>query len=414
MKNKNTLNRQYQVIVIGAGVAGCSIAGELKRCGLSVGIVDQQIGSARETSAHETALAHPQVGKKISKLQRFTQLANQIANDKWQSAQLFRNAYEPINDLDESSSSQLKELIDEMKYDEQTIKVLNKNEAKAKVNVGNPGIWYETAAIYSLPKICQLEIAELNREAQYWNSKIAKIKYSENVWQAYSEDETLICAAPVCILANGLGVEKLLNSLQIDLPLRPVRGQLSKFRINADSRLVPYLPKTVLRGDGYCLPAQQTSNQDWIWEIGSSYDEDSADKTPWEQSDIDNAIKGLNLIGCDHLHSREMIPISSFVGIRSASKDRLPLIGPVTNQTGLFVACCYGSRGVLWSALAGPLIRAYVEAFFAGADRLRAGFLTGASNLLSAEVASSVNPARFFAGGLGARASNSKPILPDS
>ena len=414
MKNKNTLNRHHQVIIVGAGIAGCSIAGELKRSGLTVGIIDHQIGLARETSAHETALAHPQVGKKISKLQRFTQLANQIANEKWQSAQLFRNAYEPINDLDVSNSSQLKELIHEMRYDEQTIKVLTDNEAKVKANVGHPGIWYETAAIYSLPQICQLEIAELNREDQYWRYKIAKIRYFENLWWAYSEDETLICSAPVCVLANGLGVEKLLNGLEIDLPIRPVRGQLSKFRISGDSGLVPYLPKTVLRGDGYCLPAQQSNDHDWTWEIGSSYDEDSADLTHWGQSDIDNAIKGLNLIGCDHSHKEEMMPISSFVGIRSASKDRLPLIGPVTNQTGLFIACCYGSRGVLWSALAAPLIRAYVEAFFAGAERLRAGFLTGASAVLSAEVASSVNPARFLAGALGARASNSKPILPDS
>lgn len=414
MKNKNTLNRHHQVIVIGAGIAGCSIAGELKRAGLSVGVVDQQIGIARETSAHETALAHPQVGKKISKLQRFTQLANQIANEKWQSAQLFRNAYEPIYDLDKSNSSQLKEMIEEMKYDQQTIKVLTKNEAKEKANIDHAGIWYETAAIYSLPQICQLEIAEINRDAQCWGYKIAKIRYFENVWWAYSEDDTLICTAPVFVLANGLGVEKLLKSVQIDLPLRPVRGQLSKFHINGDSGLVPYLPKTVLRGDGYCLPAQRTNNHDWTWEIGSSYDEDSADKTHWGQSDIENAKKGLNLIGCDHSHIKEMFPISSFVGIRSASKDRLPLIGLVPNQTGLFVACCYGSRGVLWSALAAPLIRAYVEAFFAGAERLRAGFLTGASTLLSAEVASSVNPARFLAGALGVRASNSKPILPDS
>ena len=414
MKNKNTLNTHHQVIVVGAGIAGCTIAGELCRAGLSVGIVDQQSGPARETSAHETALAHPQVGKKISKLQRFTQLANQISNEKWRNAQLFRNAFEPIQDLDEIGTSQLKELIHEMQYDEQTLKVISENEAKLKAHVGYPGIWYETAAIYSLPQICQQEIAFLNKEGQYWGYNITKISYFAKTWWAYSEDDVLICSAPMIVLANGLGVQKLLKSLQIDLPVRPVRGQLSKFFIRKDSELVPYLPTTALRGDGYCLPAQSTSNHDWTWEIGSSYDDDSADQSPWSQSDLENAKKGLNLIGCDHSHLEEMVPASSFVGIRSASKDRLPLIGPIENHPGLFVACCYGSRGVLWSALAAPLICAYVEVFLAGAVRLRAGFFAGASTLLSAEVASSVNPARFLAGALGARASNSKPILPDS
>jgi tRNA 5-methylaminomethyl-2-thiouridine biosynthesis bifunctional protein len=414
MNNKNTFNGHHQVIIVGAGIAGCTIAGELLRAGITVGIIDQQGGPAKETSAHETALAHPQVGSKISKLQRFTQLANQISNEKWQSAQLYRNAFEPIQDLESISTLKLKELIHEMKYDEQTIQLIAENEAKLKANVGAPGVWYETAAIYSLPKICKQEIEAINEEAKYWGNNIAKISYSENLWRAYSEDDALICSAPVIVLANGLGLQKLLKGLQVDLPVRPVRGQLSKFLIRGDSKLVPYLPKKVLRGDGYCLPAQSINNLDWTWEIGSSYDEDSTDQGPWRQSDIDNAIKGLNLIGCNHSHLSEMTPISSFVGIRSASKDRLPLIGPVEKHPGLFVACCYGSRGVLWSALAAPLIRAYVEAFLAGAVRLRAGFLIGASALLSAEVASSVNPARFLAGALGARASNSKPILPES
>lgn len=414
MKNKNTFNTHHQVVIVGAGIAGCTIAGELNRAGLSVGIVDQQSGPAKETSAHETALAHPQVGKKISKLQRFTQLANQIANDKWLSAQLCSQAFESIQGLDAISISKLKELIHEMKYDEQTIQVITENEAKLKANVGAPGIWYESAAIYSLPQICQKEIATLNLDSQYWSCNIAKICFFENTWWVYSEDDLLICSAPVIVLANGLGVQKLLKGLQINLPVRPVRGQLSKFLIRGDSELVAYLPKIALRGDGYCLPAQPLTNHDWMWEIGSSYDEDSVDQAHWIQSDVDNAIKGLNLIQREHSYQKEMTPISSFVGIRSASKDRLPLIGPIENQPGLFVACCYGSRGVLWSALAAPLIRAYVESFLAGAVRLRAGFLTGASTLLSAEVASSVNPARFFAGALGARTSNSKPILPES
>jgi len=414
MKNKNSLNTHHQVIVVGAGIAGCTIAGELYRAGLSIGIIDQQSGPAQETSAHETALAHPQVGKKISKLQRFTQLANQLANEKWQSSQLFRNAFEPMQDEGAVNTLKLKELIHEMKYDEETLKVITENEAKLKANVGQPGVWYETAAIYSLPKVCQQEIAEINEEATYWGYNIAKISYSKNTWRVYSADDILICSAPVIVLANGLGVQKLLKSIQIDLPVRPVRGQLSKFYIRGDSKLVPYLPKTVLRGDGYCLPAQRLSNGDWSWEIGSSYDEDSSDQAHWDQSDVDNGRKGLVLIGRDHSHLSEMRPYSSFVGVRSASKDRLPLIGPVASQPGLFVACCYGSRGLLWSALAAPLMRAYVEAFFAGAVRLRTGFLTGASTLLSAEIASSVNPARFLAGALGARTSNSKPILPES
>ena len=116
----------------------------------------------------------------------------------------------------------------------------------------------------------------------------------------------------------------------------------------------------------------------------------------------------------DVAQQAELISYESFVGVRSASKDRLPLIGPIPNEDGLFIATGYGSRGVIWSALGSRLIFAYVAAFLADEARLRTGFLAGASPELESELASSVSPARFLAGALAKRTSNSKPILPVS
>ena len=401
-------------MVVGAGIAGCSIAGELVRAGIAVGLVDQHQGPALETSGHLTALAHPQVGKKITKLQRFTQLANQIANRQWQDSQIIQSAFEPRRDLNQEQLRDLAELCSEMGYDHETIQLIFNEEAKAKTNIDANGIWYKTAAVYNLPKICHQEIKRLLPEHLHWGKTIQKIQYHQNEWQVFSQDGELIGLTKALILANGMGAQELLKTIEINLPLRPVRGQLSTFYIQAESQLVPFLPKAVLRGDGYCLPAKKLKDGSWTWEVGSSYDEDHVEKNIWQQSDHDNAIKGLTLIGCEQSLIDELVPHCAYVGVRSASKDRLPLIGPVPQHPGLYLACAYGSRGVLWSALAAPLIRAYVEAFFAGADRLRAGFLGGASAALSAEVAASVNPARFLAGALGARTSNSKPIFPVS
>jgi tRNA 5-methylaminomethyl-2-thiouridine biosynthesis bifunctional protein len=401
-------------MVVGAGIAGCSIAGELVRAGIAVGLVDQHQGPALETSGHLTALAHPQVGKKITKLQRFTQLANQIANRQWQDSQIIQSAFEPRRDLNQEQLRDLAELCSEMGYDHETIQLIFNEEAKAKTNIDANGIWYKTAAVYNLPKICHQEIKGLLPEHLHWGKTIQKIQYHQNEWQVFSQDGELIGLTKALILANGMGAQELLKTIEINLPLRPVRGQLSTFYIQAESQLVPFLPKAVLRGDGYCLPAKKLKDGSWTWEVGSSYDEDHVEKNIWQQSDHDNAIKGLTLIGCEQSLIDELVPHCAYVGVRSASKDRLPLIGPVPQHPGLYLACAYGSRGVLWSALAAPLIRAYVEAFFAGADRLRAGFLGGASAALSAEVAASVNPARFLAGALGARTSNSKPIFPVS
>jgi tRNA 5-methylaminomethyl-2-thiouridine biosynthesis bifunctional protein len=414
MKNKTTTPSKHDVLIIGAGIAGCTIAGEIARAGYDVAIVDQNSGPALETSAHENALAHPQVGKKISKLQRFTQLANQLAIHQWENAQIHRQAFEPCSELDQEQILTLKELCCEMGYDQKTIQVITRQEAYERTNIDAPGIWYGTAAIYSLPKICQQEITELSADQKYWFQEVQRLAFQENEWRAFAQNGELICSAKSVVLANGMGAQNLLKQLAIELPLRPVRGQLSQFFIHVNSPLIKYLPKKVLRGDGYCLPAKQMNADYWSWEVGSSYDEDHTQTSAWPESDIENALKGLTLIGCNHSLISEMNTKNSFVGIRSASKDRLPLIGPLGESTGLFIACAYGSRGVIWSAIAAPMIKAYVEAFLTGAERLRVGFLTGASVALCAEVASSVAPARFLARAFGARTSNSKPTLPDS
>jgi glycerol-3-phosphate dehydrogenase len=63
MNNKVMSHIKTKVIVIGAGIAGSSIAGDLTRRGYEVHLYDKNDCHAKETSAHETALAHPQVGK---------------------------------------------------------------------------------------------------------------------------------------------------------------------------------------------------------------------------------------------------------------------------------------------------------------------------------------------------------------
>ncbi len=413
MNNKESNIEKTKVMVIGAGVAGSSIAGELSRLGYEVHLYDKNKGPAQETSSHETALAHPHVGKKKSKLQRFTQLANRLANQKWSEAQLDHQAFEPLRELSLSKCRDLSDLFDEMGL-QNDVQILTKEDAYFRTNIQATGLWYPTAAVYSLPMICEKEISSIDKSCIYWNCQILKIQKEKDVWQVFNHAGELIGSAPILILASGIEVQNLLKTIDIDLAIRPVRGQLSTFHIKKESLLVPHLPKKVIRGDGYCLPAKLLETQDWHWEVGSSYDEDHSDILPWDKSDQENAIKGLNLIGCDHSHLKDMLVINTFVGIRSASKDRLPLLGPIPNQPGLLVACAYGSRGVLWSALGAPVITAYVEAFFAGADRLRAGFLTGASAPLFAEVVSAVNPGRFLRGVLATRTSNSKPIFPVS
>jgi tRNA 5-methylaminomethyl-2-thiouridine biosynthesis bifunctional protein len=213
------------------------------------------------------------------------------------------------------------------------------------------------------------------------------------------------------IIAAALETKKLVASIDVRLPLRPVRGQLSTFSISPNSPWIGQLPKTAISGDGYCLPARQLSNGNYQWIVGSSFDEGETDLQDWASSDHFNREQARGLLGFPEGDIADLQKAGSYVGVRCVAGDRLPIIGALTQRPGIFLATALGSRGALWSALAAKLIAAQVlEDDFALLARL--GFAT--------DLVAALAPARFFAGvpvaapALGALASNSKPILPSA
>ena len=53
--------------------------------------------------------------------------------------------------------------------------------------------------------------------------------------------------------------------------------------------------------------------------------------------------------------------LQGWVGFRAVSADRLPILGPLDAERGLYVCTGLGARGLTWSALAGELIASWVS-----------------------------------------------------
>ena len=404
------------VIVLGAGIAGSLIAEKLAATTThKITVIDQAHRPATQTSDHQLALVHPQVNQKRTKLQRFTQIANRIIWQKFQSSIRYSGVYQPIFD-ENVCLDQLSELLLTLDFANLEIEPLSAITAQEKINIERPGLWFNTAGIYDLKKISEKAIASLRNHELIWGEKITHIEKNKGLWKLYNSKNEIVCVGDALVIATNLQTKDLLKTIEIDLPLRPVRGQLSRFIIPKESYVGERLPLKSMRGDGYCSPATEWDDEHWLWEVGSSYEEDNEDLTPSLESTFANQKKGLSLIGLDE-DRQNFTEHSNFIGIRSASKDRLPLIGPVPGKKGLFLATAYGSRGLIWATLGAELIHAYLAAFLADTDFLAAGFLTATFvetdlAVLESELSSSVSPARFLAGTLTARASNSKPTLP--
>ncbi len=406
------------VIVLGAGIAGSLIAQKLARkSSYQITLIDQAVGPATQTSDHQLALVHPQVNKKSTKLQRFTQIANRLVWQNFQSSIRYSGVYQPILKEDWINSEKLSELILTLGFNQSEIEPIESKIALEKFNIDQPGLWFNTAGIYDLKKLSTQAVETLTHHEMMWGEKVTRIQKNNNLWELFNDKNEKICTGDALVLACNYQTKELLATIDVELPLRPVRGQLSRFLIPKDSEVGKHLPWSAMRGDGYCSPSKEWDAETWLWEVGSSYDEDIDDLRPSKESANTNQKKGLALLGMVERPELSFREESNFVGIRSASKDRLPLIGPVTGQRGLFLATAYGSRGLIWATLGAELIHAYLDTFLAGADFLAAGFLTGAFagedlTALEAELSSAVSPSRFLAGALGARASNSKPTFP--
>jgi tRNA 5-methylaminomethyl-2-thiouridine biosynthesis bifunctional protein len=58
------------------------------------------------------------------------------------------------------------------------------------------------------------------------------------------------------------------------------------------------------------------------------------------------------------LNAGEQGTLKGWVGQRAVVPDRFPVVGPVQDSPGLWVATGFASRGLTWASLAGDLIAA--------------------------------------------------------
>jgi tRNA 5-methylaminomethyl-2-thiouridine biosynthesis bifunctional protein len=261
----------------------------------------------------------------------------------------------------------------------------------------------------SLEKTTQQLLQPCAQLTQMNQVQIDTLTREGNHWLLTDTAKKITIRADKVIVAAGLTSKKLLSSIQIKLPLKPVRGQLSFFKVDSKSDWLTRLPRAIICGDGYCIPASRLENGDMRWIVGSSFDENESDNHPRYESDRFNQEQAAGLLNYPEGDQEELMPDGQFVGIRCVAGDRLPIIGALPQRPGIFVATALGSRGILWSALAAKLI----------ADQVLAGDFALLTRLgFTSALAAALAPDRFLAGAappaLGAFASNSKPILPPS
>ncbi len=403
--------QHHEIVVIGAGISGAAIANELLSRSQPVCIVDAASGPASACSSHSYAIAHPHIGRGSPRLLRLTRIAFLLAEARWGKQWNQHGIFQPTKKDKVFNRDELQEYLRSIDVDDKIAKPLDAREAQALLGIEQSGVWLPRGASLSLAEAANDLLQAHEKLTCLWKTRISRLEASDGKWLLFDDAGHQILTSDKVIVAAAMETKSLMASIDVHLPLKPVRGQLSIFSISKNDAWVPRLPKVALSGEGYCLPAEKLADGSYRWIVGSSFDEGEDDLQARNSSDEFNREQAQGLLNYAEGDVASLRANDSFIGVRCVSGDRLPIIGTLTQRPGIFLATALGSRGVLWSALAAKFIVAQVlEDDFALLARL--GF--------TADLVAALAPARFFAGAfatpsaLGALASNSKPILPSA
>jgi tRNA 5-methylaminomethyl-2-thiouridine biosynthesis bifunctional protein len=297
--------------------------------GWEVELVERHAGPAQEASGNPAGAFHPVVTPDDSVFARMTRAGflhslarwKALVNLRWDQCGLLQLARD-----EREATSQMK-AVDGLPPEYAQAATRGEASAHAGVPVAAGGIWYPEAGWIDPRSLvhAQLEAcgAKLKRN---FGSELRRLPEDRIVILANSFDAPKLCPVP-------------------HLRLRRVRGQLTYVPA---AEFEP--PRVVVVRGGMVLP-----QLDGACVVGASFDIDDDDPAPRAESHAGNLERLARIVP----FAAELKDLQGRVAFRSVTPDRLPVVGTLGED--VYGAFAYGSRGLVWAALAAELIASQLE-----------------------------------------------------
>ncbi|OGB58839.1 MAG: hypothetical protein A2503_11085 [Burkholderiales bacterium RIFOXYD12_FULL_59_19] len=329
--------------VIGAGLAGASVAAALARRGWQVTVLDQAEAPAAGASGLPVGLVVPHVSADDCALSRLSRSGVCLMLQQARSLLVAGQDWAPTGVLERD------------------------------IYGGHPttqDIWHPQGAWL---KPAQLVRAWLSQPGITFmgNSEVRQLRQRDGAWELLDAQAKVLCRAERVVLANAGGAVALLQRLLQDEPRRApdfarlpamhgMRGLLSWARHNNTSKAV--FPPHPVNGSGSLVPRVPVDGG-FAWFTGSSYQPDSQPERPDQDNHLGNwqHLQPLLPELADALQQPfESGELNSWKGTRCVTTDRLPAVGPLeaSDASGLWICAGLGSRGLSFSVLCAELLAA--------------------------------------------------------
>ena len=353
---------ERHAMVVGAGFAGVGVAHSLALRGWRVTLLDQGWHRSGEHlhATHLAAALTPVASKDDNARARLSRAGTLIAHQRWQ--HLDESIVSRCGALQLQRSSgrtkPLDEVVTTLGLSSRWIEHLSAEEAsdRAGMTLGAGGIWYPLGCLVR-PGLF-LDALTQTPGVEVVSFAVDHILFDKGCWQAVDiEGHTM--SAPLLVMANAGGIKPVLRNSD----LWPEKGRLSQMHALAGqitmipSQWIGGGPRCIVGGDGYVLPEVNH------WCVsGGTYVRGATHAEITTKGVQENLARAVNLLSLKNdLDVYDPSALPGWAGWRAVLPGRLPAIGPLDGQEGLWVATGYASRGLTWSSLAGELIAGFLE-----------------------------------------------------
>ena len=365
-----------QVVVVGAGLAGLSVAWALARRGWHVTVIDKHDSVAAEASGNPAGLLMPRLSQLDDTDSRFYSNAYVYAvnaleklqnnSDKlfWhQSGSVLLTSADKTSKLSQQYSN-INEFV--------SFQTKQKLSAITGVAVNRDGFEFTQAGWINTQQLCECLAEACGDALTLVSTNVESISRTDDGWKIYLDSKEDIQSNFV-VFANAASCR---SFSQLEwLPIESVRGQLS---------YVPATDKSHVLKCGISAERYITPEQDGIHVVGASYSA-ANDSTELDLADHQHNIETLHQVLPGIIDTS--VDIRGRVAFRAISKDRVPVVGAVPDRTaflrdyddlqhgrisksypaatclpGLFISSGHGSRGLTTCLLSGEMIAAMIAA----------------------------------------------------
>lgn len=358
-----------EVLVIGAGLAGCAAAAALAQAGLDVAVLDHA-GVARGSSATPQAIMQPVVGHLDDRLGRYMRSAFAFAAHRLDAIMLPSEVSGVTPGLlrllhDDTGREKASRFVREVGLPGYA-KWVDADEASALlgVRVALPGVFFPQGRCVDPAALCARHLAH-DRVRLIESAQAIAVRRQGEQWGVDLADGRKLTARRL-VIANAMEAGLLLPSLAAEL--RPVAGQvlsLPSTPASAALRCPVYFGQ-------YLTPAITGRHV-----LGATFHR-GAHAIPQVQRDNEELLAGLRAVFPDLAGGFETVADAHpWSGVRCTTADHLPIVGqplcihneedadprernPGNREPGLYLSLAHGSRGVISSLLAAEVIACQV------------------------------------------------------